>query len=152
MSTPGALAGLETFNKLNIEYENAYHDNRFKVACVSKAMTMIPSGTRALDVGCGTGVPVSEMLSKAGLEVVGCDISPQTVELAHGRVKGSFIVSELLEYKPKDKIRCCLYHFLFSWPMLIFTTPPTVCKHTPGRRPFVIGKMPADKYIKHYSD
>lgn len=48
-------------------------------------------------------MPVSEMLSKAGLQVVGFDISPKImVKWAQSRVQGRFLVSDILEYKPND--------------------------------------------------
>src|ERR1700712_998586 len=100
MTTPGSLAGLETFEGLNVDYENAYADNKFKKACITKAISLLAPGSRVLDVGCGTGVPVADMLSGAGLDVVGFDISPKMVQLAESRVKGHFIVSDMLSYEP----------------------------------------------------
>ena len=79
MTTSDALAGLQTFDALNITYEKAYHNNPFKKACIEKAISLLPPHARVLDVGCGTGVPVSQMLSNAGLEVYGFDISPKMI-------------------------------------------------------------------------
>ena len=76
MSTAAAQAGLETFDTLNIDYEKAYHDNPFKVACIKHAISILEPGSRVLDVSCGTGMPVSELISSAGLKVFGFDISP----------------------------------------------------------------------------
>jgi 2-polyprenyl-3-methyl-5-hydroxy-6-metoxy-1,4-benzoquinol methylase len=103
MSTQGSLAGLETSDTLNVEYEHAYEDNKFKKACITKAISLLPPGSRALDFGCGTGVPVSAMLAEAGLDVIWFDISPRMVEIAQNRVNGNFTVSDMLEYKPEDK-------------------------------------------------
>jgi SAM-dependent methyltransferase len=44
-------------------------------------------GTRALDVGCGTGA-TTEPLVDAGFEVTGIDLSPGMLELARGRLEG----------------------------------------------------------------
>ena len=99
MTTQGSLAGLETFNNLNVKYENAYADNKFKKACITKAISLLASGLCVLDMGCGTGVPIADMLSKAGLEVVGFDISPKMVQLAQSRGKGLFSVSDMLSYE-----------------------------------------------------
>jgi SAM-dependent methyltransferase len=154
MSTPGALAGLETFDELNIEYENAYSDNDFKIACVQKAISMLPTGSRVLDVGCGTGIPVSDMLSKAGLQVFGCDISPKMVELAQSRVKGSFVVSDMLEYRPEGKFAGAL--IIFSHLQLSYNDfHAAVYKYANALEPggiLVIGQMPIDTYVKDYSD
>jgi 2-polyprenyl-3-methyl-5-hydroxy-6-metoxy-1,4-benzoquinol methylase len=60
---------------LNIEYEHAYLNNPYKKAVVKNAITRLKPGSRVLDVGCGTGVPVAQMLADAGMDVVGTDVS-----------------------------------------------------------------------------
>ena len=50
MSTQGSLAGLETFDSLNVEYQNAYEDNKIKKSCIAKAISMLLSGSSVLDV------------------------------------------------------------------------------------------------------
>lgn len=154
MSTPGARAGLETFDELNIDYEKAYHDNEFKVSCVQKVISMLPSGSRVLDVGCGTGMPVSEMLSKAGLQVVGCDISPKMVELAQSRVKGSFAVSDMLEYKPEGKfagVFIIFAHLQLSYADFHSAAYKYANTLQAGGL-LAIGQMPSDKYVEDESD
>ncbi|RDW76150.1 hypothetical protein BP5796_06971 [Coleophoma crateriformis] len=111
MSTPGALAGLETFDKLNIEYENAYKNNAFKKACIDEVIRLVPAGSKVLDVGCGTGVPVSEMLAQAGMNIVGIDISPNMIQLAKDRIEGDFTVSDMLGYEVHGEFDAILIIF-----------------------------------------
>ncbi|KAK1820429.1 hypothetical protein LTR12_005155 [Friedmanniomyces endolithicus] len=101
MSTKGAQFGKEVFEDLNIEYENAYKNNPFKKACVRKAISLLKPGSRVLDVGCGTGVPVAAMLAEARMEVTGIDIAPKMIEIAEKEVKGRFLVADCLDYEPE---------------------------------------------------
>ncbi|KAK3716635.1 hypothetical protein LTR37_006265 [Vermiconidia calcicola] len=93
----------DMWDGLNIEYENAYKNNSFKKACVEEAIAMLKPGSRVLDVGCGTGVPVSKMLADAGMEVIGTDVAPNMVKHAQARVKGTFEVADMVDYEPKDE-------------------------------------------------
>ncbi|KAJ9620422.1 hypothetical protein H2204_012269 [Knufia peltigerae] len=154
MSTPGARAGLETFDDLNIQYENAYRDNDFKVACVRKAISLVVPDCRVLDVGCGTGVPVSQMLAEAGLEVVGFDISPKMIEFASTRVRGSFSVSDMLEYQPHGRFAAVFIIFAqlqLSYADFHAAAYKFARTLLPGGI-IAIGQMPADKYVKNRSD
>jgi len=150
MSTPGAQAGLETFDALHIDYENAYKDNPFKKACVEKSISLIHPRSCVLDVGCGTGIPVSEMLASAGLEVIGADISPKMVELARQRVKGKFIVADMLTYQPERSFAAVFV--IFSHLQLHYADfHAAIYKFTQTLQPegiLAIGQMPADDYVK----
>ncbi|KAK4550338.1 hypothetical protein LTR36_003305 [Oleoguttula mirabilis] len=150
MSTPGAQAGLETFDALHIEYENAYKDNAFKKACIEKAISMLPPDSRVLDVGCGTGVPVSEMLSKAGMQVTGTDISPKMVKLAQDRVKGDFKVADMLTFEPEGSFAGVF--IIFAYLQLSYADFHSAAyKFASALKPggiFAIGGMPADIYVK----
>ncbi|KAK4549174.1 hypothetical protein LTR36_007632 [Oleoguttula mirabilis] len=102
MATDGSIAGRDLFDSLNIEYEHAYRNNPFKKNLIKHCISLLEPGSRVLDVGCGTGVPVSQMLADAGMEVEGFDIAPKMVELASNRVpKGKFEATDMLEYQPK---------------------------------------------------
>jgi len=153
MSTPGSRAGRDLFDQLNIDYERAYRDNKFKVSCVRKAISMLPPGSRVLDVGCGTGIPVSEMLSEAGLQVVGCDISPRMIEFAQERVKGSFIVSDMLEYKPEGKfagVFIIFSHLQLSYADF-YSAAYKYANTLQAGGILAIGQMPSDSYVKDES-
>ncbi|OCT48688.1 hypothetical protein CLCR_05136 [Cladophialophora carrionii] len=157
MSTAGSQAGLETFDALNIDYEKAYHDNAFKVACVKTAISMLPPGSRVLDVGCGTGMPVSELLSTAGLEVFGFDISPKMVHYAQSRVKGTFVVSDMLQYQPPAGpqqfagVFIIFAHLQLSYADFHAAAYKFAQMLQPGGI-LVLGQMPADKYVRAESD
>ena len=58
----------------------------------------LPAGARVLDVGSGTGLPYSRLLSGQGFEVVGVDVSPRMVELARMNVpEATFLEASMTE-------------------------------------------------------
>ncbi|CZR65860.1 uncharacterized protein PAC_15760 [Phialocephala subalpina] len=150
MSTQHSLAGLETFDALNLEYELAYEDNLFKKACITQAISILPPGSRVLDVGCGTGIPVSDMLAKAGLDVVGFDISPKMIDLAQSRVNGSFTVSDMLSFEPEGHFGAVFMifcHLQLSYADFHSAALKFANALEPGGL-FAVGQMPGDKYVK----
>ncbi|RFU35694.1 hypothetical protein B7463_g741, partial [Scytalidium lignicola] len=151
MATKHSVAGLETFDGINIEYELAYQDNKFKTACITEAISLIPPGARILDVGCGTGIPVSDMLSKAGLEVVGFDISPKMVKLAQDRIKGSFAISDMLTYPIEDHDQFAAVFMIFCHLQLSYADfYAAAYKFARALQPggyFVLGQTPSDTYV-----
>jgi len=153
MSTPGALAGLETFDSLNIDYEQAYHNNPYKIACIQRAAALIQPGSRVLDVGCGTGIPVSDTLSKIGLDVTGFDISPKMVALAQSRVRGKFMVSDMLSFQPEGTYAAVF--MIFSTLQLSYQDfHSAVYKFANVLQPggiLALGQMPGDNYVKDES-
>lgn len=90
----------QMWDDLNFEYEEAYRDNPFKKACVEKAISLLQPGANVLDVGCGTGVPVAQMLSDAGMHVTGTDVAPSMVKYAQHQVAGRFEVADMVSYSP----------------------------------------------------
>ncbi|KAK5163370.1 uncharacterized protein LTR77_010743 [Saxophila tyrrhenica] len=94
----------QMWDDLNIEYENAYRDNPFKKACVETAISLLTPGSRVLDVGCGTGIPVAQMLSEAGMLVTGIDVSPNMTKIAQSQIPtGTFEVGNMVEYEPRGQ-------------------------------------------------
>ena len=67
---------------------------------LSLILDNVPFGSRALDVGCGSGIPVARDLSKA-YKVTGIDLSMEQIRLARNNVKeGDFACIDVLEYDP----------------------------------------------------
>ncbi|PQE28255.1 Methyltransferase type 11 protein [Rutstroemia sp. NJR-2017a WRK4] len=142
-------AGLETFDDMNIAYERAYSNNPFKKFCISRAISLLPPRSRVLDIGCGTGIPVSEMLSLAGLDVVGFDISPKMVVLAKSRVQGTFSVSDMVDFKVQGTFAGAF--MIFSHLQMSYAAVhEAVYKFASALEPggiFVLGQTPADTYV-----
>lgn len=150
MVAAGSQAGHDTFDALNIEYEKAYRNNPFKVTAIKKAIDLLDPASKVLDVGCGTGVPVSELLSEAGLEVVGFDIAPKMIELAQKRVKGTFFISDMLQFKVEgtySAVFMIFAHLQLSYAAVHAVVYKYVCALKPGGI-FVLGQMPSDAYVK----
>ncbi|KAF7888426.1 uncharacterized protein EAF02_002967 [Botrytis sinoallii] len=150
----GSKAGLETFEGINIDYEKAYQNNKFKIACATKAISILPSGSKVLDVGCGTGIPVSQMLSQAGLDVVGFDISPKMVQLAESRVKGSFSVADMAEYEVEEETFAGVFMIFAHLQMSYAAVHAAVYKYARALQPrgiIVLGQSPGDHHVKEES-
>lgn len=149
MATEGSVAGRELFDDLHIDYEKAYQNNPYKKACVQKVVSLLQRGSRVLDVGCGTGIPVSQILSDAGMDVVGIDIAPKMVELAASRVKGTFEVGDIVDYEPKGRFDAIL--IIYSQHQLNYTSFHTgvwrLAQALQSDGIIAIGQSPTDERI-----
>lgn len=82
-----------------------------------------------LDVGCGLGVPVDDMLVKAGYTVLGLDLVPNYIKEARRRVAGAeYMVRDMRELVPGeyavDAVVClyALFHIPRSEHQAMLTT------------------------------
>lgn len=65
-------------------------------AWLHELAALLQPGARALDLGCGAGVPAAEFLAEAGFKVVGVDISEVQIERARSLVpKATFIRADM---------------------------------------------------------
>jgi ubiquinone/menaquinone biosynthesis C-methylase UbiE len=55
---------------------------------LSKVLAELPAGSRALDLGCGSGIPATREIAKEH-DVVGVDVSARQIELARRNVPGA---------------------------------------------------------------
>ncbi|PQE18992.1 Methyltransferase type 11 protein [Rutstroemia sp. NJR-2017a WRK4] len=99
----GTAAAETLFDKVNIAYEDAYGNNPAVEKQVQDAISMLGDKAKILDVGCGTGVPVSSTLSKAGHDVTGIDISQKMIDICRERVKGSFIKADMISFQSQQQ-------------------------------------------------
>jgi len=77
----------ELYDQIGVRYETGYAKNEFLVKLLQRiAVGMLEPRARVLDVGCGTGRPVVEELTKAGLCVTGFDISPVMLKQAKSNI------------------------------------------------------------------
>jgi ubiquinone/menaquinone biosynthesis C-methylase UbiE len=84
----------------------AYLANRDRLKSakyVQQLLKYLPKKSLVLDLGCGAGVPVDDVLLKAGHSVIGIDISSEQIKLARKMVKGGdFLVGDIAMLVEKE--------------------------------------------------
>ena len=70
-------------------------------ALARRATGFLAPGGRVLDVGCGEGWLVCELLS-SGIDAMGLDVSPRAVEVANSKAPGRFVCGSVLDMPFKD--------------------------------------------------
>ena len=101
---------------------NKYLSERDKLKTakyLQQLMKYLPKNANVLDLGCGAGVPVDDILIKAGHEVLGLDISKEQIKLARKNCpRGDYAVADIAELKENeyqmDGIVC--FYTLFHLP------------------------------------
>jgi len=69
-------------------------------AWIAELAEILPAGARVLDLGCGTGVPASQLLIQRGFDVLGLDISEVQIERARGLVPdATFVQGDLVTWE-----------------------------------------------------
>jgi len=61
-------------------------------AWVDSLLLRLPAKSRVLDLGCGCGIPVARMVSQAGHQVTGVDLSDVQIERARGLVPAATFI------------------------------------------------------------
>lgn len=72
---PDRTGQAEAFDAIGERYDEAFPHKEGQVAAAEWLIGSLPAGSRALDLGCGTGLPTAGQLAAAGVEVVGVDLS-----------------------------------------------------------------------------
>lgn len=67
---------------------------------VRKWARALPQNATVLDIGCGTGIPVSKVLVDEGLTVYGIDASPTLVEAFRRNLPNAYVACESVENSP----------------------------------------------------
>ena len=71
---------------------------------VDKILDSLVSGTKVLDLGCGTGNPIARYIAQRGYRVIGVDQSEKMLEIARRVVPDAeFIHSDMIEIEFADK-------------------------------------------------
>ncbi len=88
------------------EIAGVYLANRNKLKSgkyVQQLLKYLPKNSRVLDLGCGAGVPVDNLLLKAGHRVIGMDISSEQIELAKNNCcEGEYLVGDIQDLRESE--------------------------------------------------
>lgn len=64
---------------------------------LQRLASLIPPGAKVLDLGCGTGLPVSKFFADRGCEVLGIDLSDRMIDLAKKNVpNATFLIKNIM--------------------------------------------------------
>jgi ubiquinone/menaquinone biosynthesis C-methylase UbiE len=90
------LSARDVFDSLGKDYETAFAGFTAQREEAEWLANELPANARVVDVGCGTGRPVTEVLAAAGHRVTGYDVSPTMIEIARTQIPGAtFDVADL---------------------------------------------------------
>ncbi|MCJ1445850.1 MAG: hypothetical protein MMC23_006355 [Stictis urceolatum] len=92
------------YDKLGLQYEEAFGHDQGLIDFVQRALTMLPEKASVLDIGCGTGKPTCDLVLKSGRTVYGIDYSPVMVDLCRSRVpEGTYEKVDVLDFQPERR-------------------------------------------------
>lgn len=90
------LSARDVFDSLGKDYETAFAGFTAQREEAEWLAKELPANARVLDLGCGTGRPVAEVLAAAGHRVTGYDLSPTMIEIARTQIPcATFDVADL---------------------------------------------------------
>lgn len=93
------LAAYEQLGKAYLAHRQSLKSDSY----VRLLLKQLAKNSLILDVGCGAGVPVDDLLIKAGHEVVGIDLSPGLIKIARKLVpQASYLVGDMQQLKPNE--------------------------------------------------
>lgn len=82
---------------------------------VQKLLKLLPKNATVLDLGCGAGVPVDDVLIKAGHSVIGIDNSIEQIKLARKNCpRGTYEVRDIMELKRDEYMVEAVVSF-YTW-------------------------------------
>ncbi len=79
------------------EFMAGRHQSNIGVATVRAWGRLLPSGASVLDLGCGSGIPISRALIDDGFNILGVDASPTLVAAFRRRVPQAHVACESVE-------------------------------------------------------
>ena len=108
----------KSYNQAAVAYardRKAWRSNKY----LQKLIDLLPKGAEILDLGCGDGVPVAELLTKKGFLLTGVDISEVQVKRARKNCpRASFICQDMASLeKAAFKVDAVVsYYSIFHLP------------------------------------
>jgi SAM-dependent methyltransferase len=114
------------FDRIGEHYDQAFPHKDGQVTAGAWLIERLPSGSRVLDAGCGTGTPTARQFTDAGHKVTGVDISEEMLRLARREVpEAEFHHDDISDLDPSLGAFAAIVAF-FSLLMLPRTDIPSV--------------------------
>lgn len=83
----------------------------FEIAFLDRFISLVPDGAALLDLGCGTGIAISDYFMKAGFKITGLDYSESMIALAKLHYPdGKWLVQDVREIQLKER-----FDGVYSW-------------------------------------
>ncbi|MFF1921945.1 class I SAM-dependent methyltransferase [Streptomyces sp. NPDC058221] len=105
------------FDALGVDYERAFAGSAAHHASLELLLEHLAPRSRVLDVGSGTGRPTAQVLTDAGHEVLGVDVSPVMVDIASRQVPRAVFRCADIRELPLDEAAfdaACVYFSLLQ--------------------------------------
>ncbi len=98
-----------SYNRIAKQWTDIRKDSFVSKLVVDFAYKVIPNG-HILDIGCGSGLPLTKYLSERGFRVTGIDAAEEMIAIAKSSAieKADFIISDFLDFITKDKFDAIL--------------------------------------------
>lgn len=106
------------YNTIAAEYSISRGETSADVVLLKELMRRLPRGAKVLDAGCGSGVPVTRLLSKS-FDVIGVDFAEAQITLARTLVpKARFICQDMtkLDFPDCSFDAICSYYAIIHIP------------------------------------
>lgn len=121
---PRGGSAAEVFDAVGARYEEVFADVPGQLAALDWLSGRLAPGARVLDVGSGTGRPTADVLTRAGFDVTGIDVSAGMVALARQRVPAArFEQADVRTYRPPGGAYGAVCAF---FPLLVMDQPEVV--------------------------
>ncbi len=94
----------DSYNKICMKWSEFRKSTSINKCIVDFAKNLKPNGS-VLDIGCGSGYPISAYLSNQGFQVTGIDISEKMIQQAKqlNLPNAVFLVEDILDFKSEKK-------------------------------------------------
>ncbi|KAK4561000.1 hypothetical protein LTR86_004955 [Recurvomyces mirabilis] len=100
------MKAIDVYEDIGPAYQIAFHKPPAQIRSVQWLLSQLDPASKIVDIGCGTGRPVCEMLAEAGHHVIGVDFSPKMVETARSQVPAARILKgDALSWEPAQEDR-----------------------------------------------
>ena len=124
------------YDAVSVRYDQEYHGATKYQTWLSQLRDALPPSGTVLDLGCGSGLPVSLNLAQAGFEVTGVDISDVQISRARELVpQANFIRADATEVEFASESFDAVVSFYALIHIPVLEQPPLLTKVASWLRP-----------------